>query len=81
MACFEVIQHPKEVLKGRFVVVSAVDASLESLFSDDLQRFALFNGIFALSHEADTGDQALVPINQAFEVRKKWLPHILLQIL
>ena len=81
MAGFEVIQHPKEGFEGHFIVISAVKAGLEALFSDDLQRFALFQGISALTHEADTGDQAFVLLNQAFKVRKKRFSHVLLQIL
>ena len=81
MTGFEVIQHPKEGFKGRLFVISAIEAGLEALFSDDLLRFALFHGISALTHEADTGNQALVPVNQAFKFRKKRFPHVLLQIL
>ena len=81
MAGFEVIQHPKEGFKGRLIVISAIEAGLEALFSDDLLRFALFNGVFALTHEADTRNQVLVPFNQAFKFRKKRFSHVLLQIL
>ena len=70
MAGFEVIQHPKEGFKGRLIAVSAIKAGLKAIFSDDLLHFALFNGVFALTHEADTGDQTLVPVNQAFKLRK-----------
>ena len=78
---FEVIQHTKEVFKGRHVVFSAVKAGLEALFLDDLLRFSLFHGISALTHEADTGDQAFILFNQPFKVWKKRFPHVLLQIL
>ena len=81
MAGFEVIQRPKEVFKGRLIVVPAVKAGLKAIFSDDLLHFALFNGVFALTHEAATGDQPLVPVNQAFKSRQKRFPHVLLQIL
>ena len=81
MAGFEVIQHPKEGFKGRLIVISAIEAGLEALFSDDLLRFELLHWISALSHQADAGNQPLVPVNQAFEVGKKRFPHVLLQIL
>ena len=81
MPGFEVIQHPKEGLKGRFIVVSAVEAGFETCSADNLLRYALFHGISALTHEADAGDQSFVPANQTFEVRKKWFSHVLLQIL
>ena len=78
MPGFEIIQHPKEGLKDPFIVVSAVKAGFEACSADDLQRFVLFQGISALSHEADAGNQPLIPFNQSFEVRKKRLSHILL---
>ena len=81
MTGFEVIQHPKEGFKGRLIVVSAIKAGLEALFLDDLLRFELFHWISTLSHQADAGNQPLVPVNQAFEVGKKRFPHVLLQIL
>ena len=81
MTGFEVIQHPKEGFKGRFIVISAIEAGLEALFSDDLLRFELLHWISALSHQADAGNQPYILLNEPLQVLEQRFSHVLLQIL
>ena len=65
MTGFQIVQYPKEGLKSLLIVIPAVQATFLSVFADYALHFPLFRGVSALTHQADAGNEALVPFKQS----------------
>jgi len=81
MPCFEVIQKVVDVLKRLFIVIAAVQAGFQVVFTNYALCFALFRWISAFSHQADAGNQPYILLNEPLQVLEQRFSHVLLQIL